>query len=87
MLFLMNIFLQLEYVYIVIFLFLCIIIVLVIPFVTYIFSEKVRKLEKMSAYECGFEPFEDARHIFEIRFFIVALLFVIFDLELLYIFP
>ncbi len=43
--------------------------------------------EKTSAYECGFEPFEDARNRFDIRFYIVAILFLIFDLEVAYLFP
>ncbi len=43
--------------------------------------------EKTSAYECGFEPFEDARNRFDVRFYIVAILFIIFDLEVAFLFP
>ena len=43
--------------------------------------------EKNSAYECGFEPFEDARNKFDVRFYIVAILFIIFDIEVVYLFP
>lgn len=43
--------------------------------------------EKRSAYECGFEPFEDARNRFDVRFYIVAILFLIFDIEVVYLFP
>ena len=43
--------------------------------------------EKLSAYECGFEPFEDARIKFDIRFYLVAILFIIFDLEVAFLFP
>ncbi|MGF1561619.1 MAG: NADH-quinone oxidoreductase subunit A [Geminicoccaceae bacterium] len=43
--------------------------------------------EKLSAYECGFEPFEDARHRFDVRFYLVAILFIIFDLEVAFLFP
>ena len=43
--------------------------------------------EKISAYECGFEPFEDARNKFDVRFYIVAILFIIFDVEVIYLFP
>jgi NADH-quinone oxidoreductase subunit A len=43
--------------------------------------------EKVSAYECGFNPFGDARQKFEVRFYLVAILFIIFDLELLFLFP
>ena len=43
--------------------------------------------EKISAYECGFEPFEDARNKFDVRFYIIAILFIIFDIEVVYLFP
>lgn len=43
--------------------------------------------EKMTAYECGFEPFEDARNKFDVKFYIVAILFLIFDIEVVYILP
>ena len=43
--------------------------------------------EKLSAYECGFEPFEDARVKFDVRFYLVAILFIIFDLEVAFLFP
>jgi NADH:ubiquinone oxidoreductase subunit 3 (subunit A) len=43
--------------------------------------------EKVSAYECGFEPFSDVRDTFDIHFIVVAILFIIFDLELIFIFP
>jgi len=43
--------------------------------------------EKVSAYECGFEPFDDARMRFDVRFYLVAILFIIFDLEVAFLFP
>ncbi len=43
--------------------------------------------EKVSAYECGFEAFDDARMKFDIRFYLVSLLFIIFDLEVAFLFP
>jgi NADH-quinone oxidoreductase subunit A len=43
--------------------------------------------EKLSPYECGFEPFQDARHPFDVRFYLVAILFIIFDLEVAFLFP
>jgi NADH-quinone oxidoreductase subunit A len=43
--------------------------------------------EKLSPYECGFEPFEDARRKFDVRFYLVAILFIIFDLEVAFLFP
>lgn len=44
-------------------------------------------LEKNSPYECGFEPFSDARIKFDVRFYLVAILFIIFDLEIAFLFP
>jgi NADH-quinone oxidoreductase subunit A len=43
--------------------------------------------EKLSAYECGFNPFDDARMKFDVRFYLVSLLFIIFDLEVAFLFP
>ena len=43
--------------------------------------------EKLSSYECGFEPFEDSRGRFDVRFYLVAILFIIFDLEVAFLFP
>ena len=43
--------------------------------------------EKLSAYECGFEPFEDSRIKFDVRYYLVAILFIIFDLEIAFLFP
>ncbi len=43
--------------------------------------------EKLSPYECGFEPFDDARRKFDVRFYLVAILFIIFDLEVAFLFP
>ncbi len=43
--------------------------------------------EKLSPYECGFEPFDDSRGRFDVRFYLVALLFIIFDLEVAFLFP
>ncbi|MES2983692.1 MAG: NADH-quinone oxidoreductase subunit A [Pseudomonadota bacterium] len=43
--------------------------------------------EKLSPYECGFEPFDDARGQFDVRFYLVAILFIIFDLEVAFLFP
>ena len=43
--------------------------------------------EKLSAYECGFEPFEDTRMKFDVRYYLVAILFIVFDLEIAFLFP
>ena len=55
--------------------------------VNFMFSPKKPDPEKLSAYECGFEPFNDSRMEFDIRFYLVAILFIIFDLEIAFLFP
>jgi NADH-quinone oxidoreductase subunit A len=57
---------------------------LVAPFVV---AFKSPDPEKLSAYECGFNAFDDARMKFDIRFYLVSLLFIIFDLEVAFLFP
>ena len=53
----------------------------------YLLSPKNPDPEKLSAYECGFEPFSDSRMEFDVRFYLVAILFIIFDLEIAFLFP
>mgnify|MGYP001449386014 FL=1 len=55
--------------------------------INYLFSPKKPDPEKLSAYECGFEPFNDSRMKFDVRFYLVAILFIIFDLEIAFLFP
>jgi len=55
--------------------------------VAFILSPKEVDFEKVTVYECGFEPFGEAKDVFNIQFFVVAILFMIFDLELAYLFP
>jgi NADH-quinone oxidoreductase subunit A len=57
---------------------------LVAPFVV---AYKNPDAEKLSAYECGFNAFDDARMKFDVRFYLVAILFIIFDLEVAFLFP
>lgn len=59
----------------------------IIIFGSYSFSIAAPDTEKVSAYECGFDPYEDARNTFDVRFYLVAVLFIIFDLEAVYFFP
>jgi len=53
----------------------------------YIMGNSSLEVEKVSAYECGFDPFDDARSRFDIRFYLVSILFIIFDLEVSFLFP
>ena len=59
-------------------------VLLVAPFIV---AYKKPDAEKLSAYECGFNPFDDARMKFDVRFYLVAILFIIFDLEVSFLFP
>ncbi|MGH1481095.1 MAG: NADH-quinone oxidoreductase subunit A [Geminicoccales bacterium] len=54
---------------------------------SFIIARQRPDTEKLSAYECGFEPFEDSRGRFDVRFYLVAILFIIFDLEVAFLFP
>lgn len=54
---------------------------------SYAFSSTSPDTEKVSAYECGFDPYEDARNVFDVRFYLVSILFLIFDLEAVFFFP
>ena len=60
---------------------------LVLIILSYLLSYRKWDAEKLSPYECGFEPFGDARQKFDIRYYLVSLLFILFDLEVLYLFP
>ena len=55
--------------------------------ISYLSAIHTPDAEKTSPYECGFEPFEVARNRFDVRFYIVAILFLIFDMEVAYLFP
>ena len=54
---------------------------------SFILAKQNPDSEKLSAYECGFEAFDDARSRFDVRFYLVAILFIIFDLEVAFLFP
>ena len=54
---------------------------------SYVVARQRPDSEKVSAYECGFEAFDDARRRFDVRFYLVAILFIIFDLEVAFLFP
>jgi NADH-quinone oxidoreductase subunit A len=65
----------------------CFILACIFFIISYIVSPKYVNTEKLSAYECGFEPFDEARKTFDVHFYIVAILFIIFDLEVVFLFP
>jgi NADH-quinone oxidoreductase subunit A len=76
-----------EYLPILIFLAIAIGLSLVIVAASWLVARQRPDVEKLSPYECGFEPFEDTRGRFDVRFYLVAILFIIFDLEVAFLFP
>ena len=76
-----------EYLSIIIFLFIALALSIGFVFINFILSPKNPDPEKLSTYECGFEAFSDSRIEFDIRFYLVAILFIIFDLEIAFLFP
>ena len=76
-----------NYLTIIIFLIIAILLSLGFVVLNFALSPKNPDPEKLSAYECGFEPFNDSRMEFDIRFYLVAILFIIFDLEIAFLFP
>ena len=78
---------MLEYFYLLIYILLSLFLSIIIFLLSYILAIQTYDSEKLSAYECGFQPFEDARNKFDIKFYLVAILFIIFDLEVSYLFP
>ena len=79
--------LLLSYLPIVIFIGVALAIGLALLVVPFIIAYKQPDSEKLSAYECGFAAFDDARMKFDVRFYLVAILFIIFDLEVAFLFP
>lgn len=79
--------LSIEYLSIFIFLLVCVLLAIILLLVSFIVSPKVLDSEKVSSYECGFEPFNNARSTFDVHFYVVGVLFLIFDLEIAYILP
>jgi len=76
-----------EYLPILVFLAIAVVMAIAIVTASYIVAHQYPDTEKLSPYECGFEAFGDARRQFDVRFYLVALLFIIFDLEVAFLFP
>lgn len=79
--------LLMDYLPIVIFLGLAIALGIILILVAAILAVRNPDPEKVSAYECGFNAFDDARMKFDVRFYLVSILFIIFDLEIAFLFP
>ena len=76
-----------EYLSIIIFLFIALLLSIGFILANFLVSPNNPDPEKLSAYECGFEAFDDSRVEFDVRFYLVAILFIIFDLEIAFLFP
>jgi NADH-quinone oxidoreductase subunit A len=76
-----------EYLPITIFLGIAMALAMMLVLASFIAAKQKPDPEKNSAYECGFEPFGDARSKFDVRFYLVSILFIIFDLEVAFLFP
>jgi NADH-quinone oxidoreductase subunit A len=76
-----------EYLAILIFLIFAVVLSLIIVGLSYLLSIQNPESEKLSTYECGFEPYEDSRHKFDVKFYLVAILFIIFDIETMFLLP
>ena len=79
--------LLLDYLPLVVFIAVALAIGLVLLIAPFIVAFQQPDPEKLSAYECGFEAFDDARRRFDVRYYLVAILFIIFDLEVAFLFP
>ena len=76
-----------DYLSIILFLFIALGLSVGFIVINYLASPNNPDPEKLSAYECGFEAFDDSRLQFDVRFYLVAILFIIFDLEIAFLFP
>jgi NADH-quinone oxidoreductase subunit A len=76
-----------DYLIILIYLLFAILLTIVIIGASYFLAKQNPDAEKLSAYECGFEPYEDARNTFDVKFCVIAILFIIFDIEIMFLIP
>ena len=87
MLLLDNSLVKKEYLVLLTFLIFAILLTVLIIGASYFLAKQNPESEKLSAYECGFEPYEDSRHVFNIKFCVIAILFIIFDIEIMFLIP
>jgi NADH-quinone oxidoreductase subunit A len=76
-----------EYSALLIFLIFAITLTVVIVSLSYLLVKQNPEPEKTSSYECGFEPYEDSRHTYDVRFCVIAILFIVFDIEMMFLMP
>ena len=80
-------FIMIEFVGILLYFLIALALAVLIMGLSFVFATRKADPEKISAYECGFDPFDDTRKTFDVRFYLVAILFLIFDLEVSFLFP
>jgi NADH:ubiquinone oxidoreductase subunit 3 (subunit A) len=85
--FIISSYIQIECFYLLIHFIISSIIGILILALSYLLVTQQPDTEKLSSYECGFDPFGDARNPFNIHFYLVSILFIIFDLEITFLFP
>ena len=76
-----------EYATVLIFLMIGMILSVILVGLSYFLVVQNPETEKLSSYECGFEPYEDVRHKFDVKFYLVAILFIVFDIETMFLLP
>lgn len=76
-----------EYISVFIYILFSIFLAFLIIVLSYFLVSQAPETEKLSSYECGFEPYEDTRSKFNVRFYIVAILFILFDIEIIFFLP
>ena len=76
-----------EYLGVLVFVLFAIFLALLIVVLSYFLVVQNPETEKLSTYECGFEPYEDSRNKFNVKFYIVAILFILFDIEIIFMLP
>lgn len=76
-----------EYFSVLLFILFAVFLALLIVMLSYFLVVQSPETEKLSTYECGFEPYEDSRNTFNVKFYIVAILFILFDIEIIFMLP
>lgn len=87
MLLINNSLVKTEYLILLVFVLFSIILTVIIIGASYFLAKQNPEPEKLSTYECGFEPHEDTRHVFDVKFCVIAIIFLLFDLEITFLVP
>jgi NADH-quinone oxidoreductase subunit A len=82
-----NTIIKTEYFNIFVFIIFALIVALLIISISFLFIIQNPENQKLSPYECGFEPYNDSRYQFDIKFYLIAILFIVFDIETLFLLP